>query len=675
MKLNSVQLTVVRKMVIGFASLATLLVFTSFLTYFGLQDIKGSADKVVNEKMPLQRAMSEIQSQFLTLSNLTSNAYYEDDANAVSNSLELFKKAAEEYKLNEELVRLQGSDSNKVAIDQALTLAQTYLDNSLVMFERKLSLISVLNELETKSEIALNHADEASALMMDLSYLEGDSRDLETLIGVSTKVDNQLGLILPILKELQSTSDPELSAASIDDVSYNLSNIEADQSYMNRLAEGVETDGLLELFNEEIEKLKQTLGGESGLFVIQNRKIELYALAAESKQQINQALTQTISQITSLNKQVSADTLQGQQDILDTVSSNTVQNMLVSVFGVGATIGFAFIATRSIAKPLARVNKRLKIIASGDLTKRMTDDGNDEFSELSRNVNRLIDSLQTLIGSIHTQEETLTQITQRSIELGSANLELVATQQSQIETTSENTQSIKQTSLNNLSQIKMANDQISKAIDQSAHVVGLVEQSKNQVNQQAIQASNSATIIHRLGENSRRIGGILDVIKTIAEQTNLLALNAAIEAARAGEQGRGFAVVADEVRTLATRTHKSTEEIEEMITALQKDADQAVSAINESSEQVQKGVEITESVTEQVIQIKEIIQALSQVNNKIVEDTESQDGLLNDVYINLQNVVDLSKKAANSTHETNDATREMGVQMSSLKQAVDRFKL
>jgi methyl-accepting chemotaxis protein len=511
--------------------------------------------------------------------------------------------------------------------------------------------------------------------MMDLSYLEGDSRDLETLIGVSTKVDNQLGLILPILKELQSTSDPELSAASIDDVSYNLSNIEADQSYMNRLAEGVETDGLLELFNEEIEKLKQTLGGESGLFVIQNRKIELYALAAESKQQINQALTQTISQITSLNKQVSADTLQGQQDILDTVSSNTVQNMLVSVFGVGATIGFAFIATRSIAKPLARVNKRLKIIASGDLTKRMTDDGNDEFSELSRNVNRLIDSLQTLIGSIHTQEETLTQITQRSIELGSANLELVATQQSQIETTSENTQSIKQTSLNNLSQIKMANDQISKAIDQSAHVVGLVEQSKNQVNQQAIQASNSATIIHRLGENSRRIGGILDVIKTIAEQTNLLALNAAIEAARAGEQGRGFAVVADEVRTLATRTHKSTEEIEEMITALQKDADQAVSAINESSEQVQKGVEITESVTEQVIQIKEIIQALSQVNNKIVEDTESQDGLLNDVYINLQNVVDLSKKAANSTHETNDATREMGVQMSSLKQAVDRFKL
>jgi methyl-accepting chemotaxis protein len=283
--------------------------------------------------------------------------------------------------------------------------------------------------------------------------------------------------------------------------------------------------------------------------------------------------------------------------------------------------------------------------------------------------------LQTLIGSIHEQEQVLTELINRNIEMGDRSLQQVAMQQQQISQTSVNTLQVKQTSLNNLRQIEASKEQMTQAIGQIDTVKSLVDQSRKQVDEQAQQAVESAIIIHRLGDNSNKIGHILDVIKTISKQTNLLALNAAIEAARAGEEGRGFAVVADEVRTLATRTHKSTEEIEQMIVALQKDASQAVQAINLGTTQVEKGVVLTQKVTTEVSDIRGIIEALAVVNNQIVGDTQSQEVLLDDVVVSLKSIVKLAENSAQSTTESNRATHQLGEQMRLLKQAVSKFRL
>ena len=99
-------------------------------------------------------------------------------------------------------------------------------------------------------------------------------------------------------------------------------------------------------------------------------------------------------------------------------------------------------------------------------------------------------------------------------------------------------------------------------------------------------ARTAADTMAALREKAGRIAGFTDAISEISARTNLLALNAAIEAARAGEQGRGFAVVAGEVRQLAQRTKAATDEISQMVRAINDEAQRASTGMTSLAEAV-----------------------------------------------------------------------------------------
>jgi len=158
--------------------------------------------------------------------------------------------------------------------------------------------------------------------------------------------------------------------------------------------------------------------------------------------------------------------------------------------------------------------------------------------------------------------------------------------------------------------------------DLSAHGQAVAVRAAEETTAIATAVRDTAQSIGMLSRRSEEISQVVKVIKDIADQTNLLALNAAIEAARAGEQGRGFAVVADEVRKLAERTSQATVEIGEMINAIQRETDGAVSGMRAGSERVDEGVRL---VREAVTALAEIRDAAGQSLDKAVEITRAMD--------------------------------------------------
>jgi methyl-accepting chemotaxis protein len=173
-----------------------------------------------------------------------------------------------------------------------------------------------------------------------------------------------------------------------------------------------------------------------------------------------------------------------------------------------------------------------------------------------------------------------------------------------------------------------------------------VNRAQHEITQLASRIKGTHATVQTLAGQAERIGGVLEVISSIAEQTNLLALNAAIEAARAGDQGRGFAVVADEVRGLAQRTAISTQEIRTIIEALQQGSRQAVEAMHESHDGVERCVEDSRQVAAMLHAVGSDIAHIDELSGRIASTTREQSTASVEIVERLQSVQTIAQNTA-----------------------------
>lgn len=313
-------------------------------------------------------------------------------------------------------------------------------------------------------------------------------------------------------------------------------------------------------------------------------------------------------------------------------------------------------------------------LANGDTTVSATVRTKDELSHAIKAFNQMAINVHTLVESVQSASQGVTQQTEEVEQLANQTGEAVHTQ---LQDTHNITSAIEDL----LTAVATVSDNTQKVVESLASATQQTHQGKvtlagarKATDELGEEIQLSVEVINQLSQQSDSINQVLDVIKSIAEQTNLLALNAAIEAARAGEQGRGFAVVADEVRSLAKRTHESTEEIQATISSLQEGVSNAVNAMTRSDDKAQRSIEESAKLEEALDQITLAVEQISDQNTATEQATQQQQQIASQIDTSLASISQISTVTESNVQQSISATQQLAQFVAKLESMIDKFK-
>lgn len=181
--------------------------------------------------------------------------------------------------------------------------------------------------------------------------------------------------------------------------------------------------------------------------------------------------------------------------------------------------------------------------------------------------------------------------------------------------------------------------------------------------------------IKRLGERSQEISTAVNLINSIAERTGILALNTSMQAVAAGEAGRAYAVVADEVKRLAESARQATQQISNLVSAIQSETVDTVEAINRAITQVVEISRTAEKAGEQMRQTEQTTDQLVTTVREIARTTEAQSKVSTSLQARAEQMQQSSRLTATQMSQQAAETESLVEFANNLVQSVSVFNL
>ncbi|MCH8181372.1 MAG: type IV pili methyl-accepting chemotaxis transducer N-terminal domain-containing protein [Proteobacteria bacterium] len=323
---------------------------------------------------------------------------------------------------------------------------------------------------------------------------------------------------------------------------------------------------------------------------------------------------------------------------------------------------------------ILRLMNELQMVAEGDLTQQATVT-EDITGAIADSVNFTVEELRTLVSQV---QGAVSRVSDTTSQVESTSTELLAASDEQLREIRETGESVLQMAgrINEVSaQAQHSAEVARQSLAAADSGLAAVQNAIGGMNTIREQIQETSKRIKRLGESSQEIGEITELISDITEQTNVLALNAAIQAASAGEAGRGFSVVAEEVQRLAERSADATREIAALVRTIQTDTQDAVAAMERSTQGVVEGARLSDAAGSALGDIDRVSRRLAELIEQISAQALREAASANVVVANIQHIFAVTEQTGEGTRSTTQLVRELAKTADELQQSVARFKI
>ncbi len=393
----------------------------------------------------------------------------------------------------------------------------------------------------------------------------------------------------------------------------------------------------------------------------------------------------------------------------------------------------AYSLLRSVTNPITKMQDTVTAIANGDYSARSDLGGDDEFGQLSRAFDNLLDDRVARLADAERENEDLNNsvvqllqavaqlsnkdltakapVTANVIGTVSDSINLLAHETGRVlsevtsiaaqvklstERVKRQAESVNATAAAERSDVERASENLAnanKVMTQVAELAAASNRAAEQATSHTVTAlgavnetvkgmegiresiAEAEKRIKRLGERSQEITGIVNLINTIAERTHVLALNASMQAAAAGDAGRGFAVVAEEVQRLAESSRQATQQIAQLVNNIQIETSDTINTVNKTISQVVTGSELASKSGQQMRETQQSTASLVELVKRITSSAQVQMKITTELRNRVHQIGASTEKTAAEILLQSEATTDLSKSADRLVESVRVFKL